>query len=63
MGERLSNSDLKIGATLYDELGPIRIMTFADGYIMARRPRCMPFVIPVSTALRTLNPTPESEGE
>ena len=30
--------------TWYDAIGPVRVMAIADGWMMARRPRCCPFV-------------------
>jgi hypothetical protein len=35
---------IKIGDVKYDEHGKMTVMAVANGYIMARRPRCMPFV-------------------
>ena len=32
-------------ADRYDEHGRIRFMTRSDGYVMVRRPHCMPFVL------------------
>lgn len=29
----------------YDQYGEIRYMTRSGGYVMCRRPRCMPFVL------------------
>lgn len=29
----------------YDRLGPIRYMVRSGGYVMVRRPRCVPFVL------------------
>lgn len=31
--------------TRADASGPLRFMAAADGYVMARRPGCMPFVM------------------
>jgi hypothetical protein len=28
--------------------GPVKFMAAVDGYAMVRRPRCIPFVVPVS---------------
>jgi hypothetical protein len=35
-----------------DGLGPLRYMTSADGWVMARRPGCVPFVEPLSDWLK-----------
>lgn len=29
----------------YDQIGPVKFMARVDGYVMCRRPRCMPFVM------------------
>lgn len=29
----------------HDDIGDIRIMAFAEGYVMARRRGCMPFLL------------------
>lgn len=33
-----------IGERWYDGFGEVRVMAIADGWIMARRPGCIPFV-------------------
>ena len=38
-------SKLKRGMYFYDRLGKAHIMAVVDGYVMARRYRCYPFVI------------------
>ena len=37
-----------LGETRYDYIGPIRVMAFADNYLMVRRPHCMPWVMRLS---------------
>lgn len=32
-------------AIAYDHIGPIRYVTRASGYVMVRRPHCIPFVM------------------
>lgn len=38
----------------WDALGKVRVMALADGYVMLRRPRCIPFVASVNRLLRRL---------
>ncbi len=33
------------GKMVFDSIGEIKIMAIADGWVMARRPQAMPFVI------------------
>jgi hypothetical protein len=46
------------GAKRYDGLGEIRCMAAVDGYCMARRPGCIPFVLSVDEWL-ALAPKPD----
>ena len=39
--------DIAAGDRRYDESGPIVAMAVAKGYVMARRPKCVPFVLSV----------------
>lgn len=34
------------GERYTDGIGPVVVMTIVDGYVMARRPKCIPFVYP-----------------
>ncbi len=40
-------SQTTAGEIRYDHNGPLRVMAVADGYVMCRRPRCMPFALSV----------------
>lgn len=31
--------------TRHDAIGPVRVLAVAEGYVMARRPHCSPFVL------------------
>lgn len=42
-----------------DQHGPIRFMAAADGYVMVRRPGCVPFVL-TAAAWAALNPAREA---
>lgn len=46
MGEAVKRGDRTI-----DEHGEIRVMAVADGYVMVRRPGCLPFVLSVKEFL------------
>ena len=52
-------------------LGPVRFMAAAEGYVMARRPRALPFIMTVSEWNSLLEcdkngkplPTPQGKGQ
>lgn len=44
------------GTLIYDELGPATVMSCVDGYITARRIRCMPFVLAASSVDNSRKP-------
>ena len=39
-----------------DQHGTVRVMAVAEGYVMARRPHCMPFIVSVND-MDTWTPT------
>ena len=43
--------DIEVGDIIEDKYGSIRIMAIIEGYVMARRPRCYPFLKPVKKFL------------
>ena len=47
---------VKVGDKIYDEYGEARIMAVAEGYVMARRPRCMPFIVALKDIGKNLHP-------
>jgi hypothetical protein len=56
----------KRGEVYADHIGIVRVMTVADGYVMARRPRAYPFVRSVKDfnrefLYRSAPPTPNKE--
>lgn len=52
--------DPKRGDECADDSGPIRCMAVADGYVMARRPGCVPFILTVKdwTRKAAMQPVP-----
>jgi hypothetical protein len=48
------------GDRRYDGYGPFRVMACADGYVMARRPHCMPMIFSLAE-WRELDPRPLAE--
>lgn len=46
--------DIRPGTICYrnGDDGPFRIVTVAEGWVMLRRPKCMPFLAAVSTMTR-----------
>jgi hypothetical protein len=44
MEERIVADEVAKGQVWYDQHGTVRVMAVAEGYVMARRPRCSPFV-------------------
>jgi hypothetical protein len=52
---------MKLRQTRRDPTGPIRLMAEADGYVMVRRPGCLPFVLSAANWLALpLTTEPES---
>lgn len=48
----------------FDYKGSVaKVMTVADGYVMARLPRCMPFVIYEKDIIKTITPQTHKEGK
>jgi hypothetical protein len=69
--------DIQSGFRWYDIHGQVRVMAVADGYVMARRPGCGPFVVSIKTIIHNINgktgamsltdsntaPTPDDDSE
>lgn len=46
-------------AVRYDQIGKLTAIAVGDGYVMVRRPRCMPFVMNLKAwNLLSLSPKP-----
>ena len=44
--------EIREGDKFQDKYGLVKVMAFVDGHVMARRPRCMPFVMSASDFLK-----------
>lgn len=40
----MTEQEIKAGDTYKDKHGVIKVMAYVDGYVVARRPKCSPFV-------------------
>lgn len=58
----MKESDLVVGNWIADHIGSVRVMAVVEGYMMVRRPYCMPFVVSVRDAMHRFEETDTYTG-